>query len=126
MCAAVRSRLTSDSGEPVVATALPQLLGGHSRHVFENIFAFTLDELHNEDLLKDESVNSQLYSAGMGAAGLPEARKTLEERKGELFLKRGRKHALNVAGNSLKAVEDKLRDVSDNAARYGELSAPPA
>ena len=115
--------LTSDSGEPVVATALPQLLGGHSRHVFENVFAFTLDELHNEDLLKDESVNSQLYSAGMGAAGLPEARKTLEERKGELFLKRGRKHALNVTGNSLKAVEDKLRDVSDNAARYGELSA---
>ena len=41
-----------------------------------------------------------------------------------MFLKRGRKHALNVAGNSLKAVEDKLRDVSATTPPdTGELSA---
>ena len=115
--------LTSVSGEPIAAAALPKLLGGHSRHIFESIFAFTLDELHDEALLKDESVNSQLYSAGMGAARLPHARRTLDERKRRLFLKGGSKHALHIAANSLDAVAAKLRDVRDNAATYGRLSA---
>lgn len=115
--------LTSVSGEPIAAAALPKLLAGHSRHIFESLFAFTLDELHDEALLKDESVNSQLYSAGMGAARLPHARRTLDERKRRLFLKGGSKHALHIAANSLDAVVAKLRDVRDNAATYGRLSA---
>ena len=114
--------LTSVSGEPIAAAALPTFLGGHSRHIFESIFAFTLDELHGEALLKDESVNSQLYSAGMGAARLPDAKRALSERKRQLFLKGGSKHALHVAANSLDDVAAELRNVSDNAGRYGQLS----
>ncbi len=115
--------LTSVAGEPVAAAALPRLLGGHSRHIFESVFAFTLDELHDEDLLRDDSVNSQLYSAGMGAAQLPRARRTLDAQKRELFLKGGSKHALHSAAKKLGDVDARLGDVRDNAARYGERSA---
>ncbi len=114
--------LTSVAGEPIAAAVLPRLLGGHSRHIFESVFAFTLDELHDEDLLRDDSVNSQLYSAGMGAAQLPHARRTLDAQKRELFLKGGSKHALHSAAKKLGDVDAKLGDVRDNAARYGERS----
>ena len=114
--------LTSASGESIDPGALSKFLGGHSEHIFESLFAFTLDELHDEALLKDESVNGQLYSTGMGAARLPDAKRTLDEGKRRLFVQRGSNHALHIAANSLNDVAAKLRDVSENAAAYGRLS----
>ena len=63
--------LTTESGEPLPSHNLPRLLGHHSRDVFQRIFAFAIDELHDDALLSNESVNSQIYSAGIGAARLP-------------------------------------------------------
>ena len=114
--------LTAASGEPLADGELSRLLGHHSKDVFQNVFAFTLDELHDEALLSDDSVNSQIYSAGMGATKLPEALKTLNDGKGGLFLKSGRKHAIYDAAGGLDQVDYILRDVADNAAEYGRLS----
>ena len=115
--------LTAASGETLPDIELPRLLGHHSKDVFQNVFAFTLDEVHNDALLKDDSVSGQLYSAGMGAARLPDAMKTLDGDKGDLFLKGGRKHAIYRAAESLDQVDAQLRSVSENAAEYGRLSA---
>lgn len=115
--------LTAASGETLPDIELPRLLGHHSRDVFQNVFAFTLDEIHNDALLKDESVSGQLYSAGMGAARLPDAMKTLDNDKGDLFLKGGRKHAIYRAAEGLDQVDAQLRSVSENATEYGRLSA---
>ena len=115
--------LTAASGETLPDIELPRLLGHHSKDVFQNVFAFTLDEVHNDALLKDDSVSGQLYSAGMGAARLPDAMKTLDDDKSGLFLKGGRKHAIYRAAESLDQVDAQLQNVSDNAAEYGRLSA---
>ena len=116
-------RLTSASGEPVPPADLPTLLGNHSRTVFENIFAFTLDELNDEKHLKDDSINSQLYSAGMGAASVPESLKALKAEKGQLFRKGGRKHVLHGIADALDRVDGELEAVRGNAAQFGKLSA---
>ncbi len=115
--------LTSAAGEPIVATELPKLLGNHSRSVFENVFAFTLDELHDDALLRDESINGQIYSAGMGATKLPGALKVLGQDKSRLFLKGGSKHAIHQAAGAFEQVDSGLRDVRNNAERYGRLSS---
>ena len=115
--------LTSAAGEPIASTELPKLLGNHSRSVFENVFAFTLDELQDDALLSDESINSQIYSAGMGATKLPGALKVLGQDKSRLFLKGGWKHAIHAAAGALEKVDSRLRDVQDNAERYGQLSS---
>ena len=114
--------MTSATGEPRASAELPRLLGHHSRNVFENVFAFTLDELHDDALLRDESINGQVYSAGMGAAGLPGALRELAEEKSKRFLKGGKKHALHLAAGKLAKVDTGLRDVADNAAAYRELT----
>ena len=115
--------LTSAAGEPVAATELPKLLGNHSMSVFEHVFAFALDELHDDALLRDESINGQIYSAGMGATKLPGALKALDQNKRELFLKGGSMHAIYESAEEIEPIDSRLREVRDNAKRYGVLSA---
>ena len=85
--------LTTAQGEPLPEGELQRLLG-HSEDVFRKVSTFTLDELHNAALLSDSSVSSQMYSAGMGAEGLPGALRRLDDGKEELFKNRGTKHAI--------------------------------
>ena len=114
--------LTAESGKPLLDQELPRLLGHHSNDVFRNVFSFTLNELHDKALLNDESVNSQIYSAGMGATRLPDALKSLDDNKGRLFLKGGRKHAIFGVAASLDRVKAGLDEVADNALEYRRLS----
>ncbi len=115
--------LNAASGEPLPQAELPRLLGHHSRDIFQNVFAFTLDELHNDALLKDDRINSQIYSAGMGASKLPAALKRLSEEKSRLFLKGGNKHAIHEAARALTSVDSGIAEVRNNAQQYGDLSA---
>lgn len=114
--------LTSESGEALPAGELPRLLGHHSRDIFQNVFTFTLDELHSQELLSDDSVNTQIYSAGMGASRLPDALKALNNDKTGLFLKGGSKHAIYDAAHRFDQVAGSLRDVENHAAEYGRLT----
>ena len=90
---------------------MSRLLGQHSRDVFRNVFTFTLDELHDEALLKDDSVNAQIYSVGMGATKLPAALKALGSAKQALFLKGGSKHKIAGAGGELAKINSTLKQV---------------
>ena len=114
--------LTSAAGAPIAATELPKLLGNHSMSVFEHIFAFSLDELHDDALLRDERINGQIYSAGMGASRLPGALRILDQDKRDLFLKGGSKHEIHEIAGAIDRVDSRLRDVRNNAERYGRLS----
>ena len=114
--------LTKATGEVVPELELQRLLGNHSKSVFESVFAFTIDELRDEALLADESVNSQIYSAGMGATKLPGALKTLSERKSELFRKGGSRHEIHKVWGELSEVESVLSEVSNNSADFATQS----
>ena len=80
------------------------------------------NDLHSEKLLSDDSVNSQIYSAGMGAAKLPDALKRLKDDKDGLFLKGGSKHAIHDVAGKLDRVNASLRDTANNAVDYGRLT----
>ena len=111
--------LRSTAGETLNEARLAGLLGHHGKDVFENVFAFTLDELHREELLKDESVSSQIYSAGMGATNLPAVLKQLKSDKDSLFRKGGSKQKIAEVNGRLSEVDSKLREVANNAETYG-------
>ena len=115
--------LTSRSGDPLPEAELTTLLGNHSRDVFEQVFAFTLDELYSDDLLNDANVNSQIYSAGMGVTSLQEVTNTLDRSRNSLFRSGGSTQEIYSAANSLDAVDSTLREVEDNATMYGELTS---
>ena len=101
---------------------LAQLLGNHSRAVYERIFAFTLDELYSDDLLNDESVNSQIYSAGMGVTSLPKAIRSIETARREIFVKGGSTQKVYEVCGKIAKMDGRLQDVAGNAAAFSNLT----
>ena len=113
---------TGAGGENLDERVLAQLLGHHSRDVFESVFAFTLEELHSGDLLGKSSVNRQIYSAGMGVTRLPAVMKTLQGEREALFRKGGSVNRIARTARKLDEIEARLRSIATNAAQYGRLT----
>ena len=113
--------LSSETGAPLNETVLAQMLGNNSRDLFEQVFAFTLDELHSSDLLKDANVNNQIYSAGMGVTSLPSVINSIGVERKNLFLNRGSSQKIYDAHKQLQDIDNKLREVEESAGRYGDL-----
>ena len=114
--------LTTDGGETFPAGDLSRLLGNHSRSVFQNIFAFTLDELNNESLLNDDSVNLRIYSAGIGAMRLPDALATLDRQKREIFVPRGSSQSVPKIAGEIERTNSELQQIAGYATEYRRQS----
>ena len=110
------------TGAQLADAMLHRLLGGHSEHVFRQIFAFTLDELTSGKLLEDSEINGQIYSAGIGAARLPQAIRAIAVRRDEIFAPRGRKHRMVETGHALEEKRSQLREATQNADRFAALT----
>lgn len=114
--------LTAASGQPLPENELAALLGNHSRDVFEQVFAFTLEDLYSDELLNDENVNSQIYSAGMGVTSLPGAVRSIESDRTAIFLRGGSSQKVYEVHRKIEELGETLQRVRNNAARYGELT----
>ena len=114
--------ITTDVGETLPNGELPTLLGNHSRSVFQNIFAFTLEELNDESLLNDDSVNLQIYSAGIGAMKLPAALATLERQKREIFVPRGSGQSVPKIASEIERTNSELQRIAGYATEYRRQS----
>ena len=114
--------LTTDAGEILAAGDLQRLLGNHSKSVFEGIFAFTLDELNDQSRLSDESVNVQLYSAGIGAMRLPDALATLDRQKREIFVPRGSSQSVPKIATEIERTNSELQQIAGYATEYHRQS----
>ena len=114
--------LTTSAGETLPSGDLTQLLGNHSRGVFEGIFTFTLDDLHDDRLLNDESVNLQVYSAGIGAMKLPDALAALDQHKKGIFLPQGRNQTIYRVAAAIEETESDLQKIAGYATEYRRQS----
>ena len=114
--------LTTDTGETLPVRDLSRLLGNHSRSVFQNIFAFTLDELNNESLLDDDSVNLQIYSAGIGAMRLPDALAALDRQKREIFVPRGSSQSVPKITAEIERTNSELQEIAGYATEFRRQS----
>ena len=114
--------MTTDAGETIPDGELPRLLGNHTRGVFNSIFAFTLDELHDESLLGNESVNRQIYSAGIGAVRLPTALDTLQSQKQEIFRPRGSNQTVPKVIAQIQETDTALRSIAERGVEYRRQS----
>ena len=106
------------SGQTLGDSALSGLLGHASVDVFKNVFAFSLEELQTDSLLKDANVNGGIYSAGLGATKLPDAFKTLLARRQKVFRPSGSKHMVAGLVSELRDVDSKLAEIRGSAAEY--------
>jgi uncharacterized protein YhaN len=92
-------------------TALERLLGGTTKTLYHNVFAFGLDELEHFHTLQESEIASHISGAGLGigASRWAAVQKDLEDRQGALFLPRGQNSTINVAFKELESVRDDLQ-----------------
>ncbi len=99
------------------------VLGQASRPVFENVFAFSLNELQRLESLNEDDVSAQIYSAGMGAARLPAALKRIDADRERIFKGGGSRQEIAAILRDIEEVERKLAQTENDAAEYGRLLA---
>jgi uncharacterized protein YhaN len=91
-------------------TALERLLGGTTKTLYHNVFAFGLEELEHFHTLQESEIATHISGAGLGigASRWAAVQKDLEDRQSALFLPRGQNSTINVAFKELEAVRDDL------------------
>jgi uncharacterized protein YhaN len=99
-----------DADQTAGDEALDRLLGGTTRTLYHNVFAFGLEELEQFHTLQESEVATHISGAGLGlgAARWSAVQKDIEERQSALFLPRGQNSTINVAFKELDAVRDDL------------------
>ncbi len=101
---------------------LRDLLGGATRELYRNVYAFSLSELQTMEILEDEAVKNALYGAGMGTGvlALSTATMNIGKRLDELFKPGGRTPGLNRKVRDLEDVRGRLREARQELKRYDE------
>lgn len=91
-------------------TALDRLLGGTTKTLYHNVFAFGLEELEQFHTLQENEVATHISGAGLGigASRWASVQKDIEDRQSALFLPRGQNSTINVAFKELETVRDDL------------------
>ena len=91
-------------------SALERLLGGTTKTLYHNVFAFGLEELEQFHTLQDSEIATHISGAGLGigASRWAAVQKDLEDRQSALFLPRGHNSTINVAFKELESVRDDL------------------
>lgn len=101
---------------------LLKLLGHADRNVFENIYAFGLEELQSFETLNDQSINSKLYSAGTGVgvsiSGLMNSISSIEN---NLYKPRGSKPLINEMFREIGKTEVKIAELEGAQKKYDSL-----
>ncbi|RUS43877.1 AAA family ATPase [Cohnella sp. AR92] len=107
---------------PVGQAELERLwLGGVSERMFRQLFAVTLEELHELRSLQGEEVGNYLYHSGMaGGASLTSAIKSLTAEMEKLYKPRGEQPELNKLLAELKEAEAALKASRKGAGPYNE------
>ena len=114
--------IRSESGDRLAPSRLTHALGGVSRELFFQVFAFGLDELATfEALAAHGSVSEALFAAGMqGARRLPLAVEALQKSADDLFSGRGTKAEINRLLAEMQQVQGQLRFKGDRPLLYFE------
>src|SRR5579883_2811975 len=91
-------------------SALERLLGGTTKTLYHNVFAFGLEELEQFHTLQESEIATHISGAGLGigASRWAAVQKDMEDRQSALFLPRGQNSTINVAFKELESVRDDL------------------
>lgn len=102
---------------------LVKILGNADKDIFENVYAFGLDELQDFNRLNEESISGKLYSAGtgIGAASISSIQGFCDNKKGNLFKPSGKKPLINTLFTGINDLEQNIKDIEDGQYTYDLL-----
>ncbi len=116
-------QVTDGEGTALPESTLPRLLGGTTRELYENVFAFGLAELQMIESMRKEEIASHIYSAGMAAAGADPLgfRQRLDDKRREYFLERGRNQQVTRIFDRIQALQRDIEPLQQLPEEHGRL-----
>ncbi len=104
-------------------SVLNHLLGNASKDIYRNIYAFTIDELHDFNTLNSDEVKNRIYGAGLGlgSVSLKAIEKEIEDRCKEIFKPRGDSQMGNLL-EKIKINEQEILLTQKNLTLFDELN----
>jgi uncharacterized protein YhaN len=114
--------VTSTDGGTGGEEMLRQILGGTTRDLFRNVYAFSLSELQSFETLQGDAVKAALYGASAGAAvlALPKIETAIEQALGSVFKPGGSNPLLNQKLAEFEDVRAELREALGTIDRFNE------
>jgi uncharacterized protein YhaN len=102
--------------------ALNHVLGNASKDIYKNIYAFTIDELHDFNTFNSDEVKNRIYGAGLGLGNisLKEIEAEIETCCAKIF----RPRSSSQMGDLLEKIKTKEQDIlsiQKNLTLYDEL-----
>ena len=115
----IRTESTENQGQ----SYLDSLLGYATQEVFKNLYAFTIDELHDIQSLRGEEIKSRIYGVGMGLGeiSLGKIEQEIGKTCTEIFRPRGQSR-MGIALNKINEVEKEIIQVQANLGKFNELN----
>ena len=103
-------------------SVLNDLLGNASKDIFKNIYAFTIDELHDFNTLNGDDVKNRIYGAGLGlgSVSLKEIEKEIEAHCTQIFRPRGSSQMGDLL-EKIKVHEQEILLIQNNLPLFDEL-----
>ena len=101
---------------------LNDLMGNASKDIYQNIYAFTLDELHDFTSLTGDEVKNRIYGVGLGLGNLSlkNIETELENLSTQIFRPRGTCQ-LNDLLEKIRTNEQEIISIQKNLTLYDEL-----
>ena len=101
---------------------LLKLLDHADRSVFENIYAFGLEELQSFETLNDQSINSKLYCAGTGVGvSISKVLESISSRENNLYKVHGSKPRINELFREIVQTNEKIAELEGVQKKYDSL-----
>jgi len=115
----IRTESTENQGQ----SYLDSLLGYATKDVFKNLYAFTIDELHDIQSLRGEEIKSRIYGVGMGLGdvSLGKIEQEIDKSCVEIFRPRGQSRMRETLGE-ISEVEKKVMQIQENLGKFSELT----
>jgi|GEM_PF-468042 len=106
------------------ASELDDLLGSATREMYENVYAFSLDELQSMQSLHGDEIKSRIYGAGMGlgTVSLSEVEKNFKKQCENIFKPKGSNQPANKLGKELREIQKKIRETEKETDQYESRS----
>jgi len=116
-------RVYTPEGVAAGEGAVSSLLGGISPVLYQNVFAFGLEELENLNTLKRDEVSGHIYSAGLGlgAASLVDVMRRLDLEMEELFKRGGQNPQINRRLQELERLDKEIGELRREPAEYNQV-----
>lgn len=101
-----------------------QILGNATKEIFENVYAFSLDELTNWEKLSASGVEDKIFSVGLGLGNisLSDVEGNIQKQADEIYTQRGSKQIVPSIIKEINTKKTRILEIQNNLPRYKELN----